>query len=312
MYTKEEYKKILQMSSKKRVLVEGRDDHYLLSALFEEVLGEDWNDIYNIEIERSDTLLIGAPGVRQRIEEIVDLVSKTKLREKLTGFVDREFRGFDWQKEKIIDSIQSHFTKDRILWTRGHSAENYFLDESILKIPLRDASGEEFQKAYAHFKKIFNSCLQEACKVSLAAYQLNYLTRIRPSLGWNVIKSNGTLNLDEWKNQLRKCGFVIQDIENIISTYHLFEDVINATDLNTTKWICDGHISFAYLWCAFARCVYESTESYNDKKANAQRVLRANSEMRFNPCASSWARFTQSNSYEYPKDIFSILQIKPK
>lgn len=308
MLTPEEYRNILQMSPKKRVLVEGRDDFYLLLALFDELLGSDWQDTYNIEIEKSD-ILTGAPEKKKVVELTVNLVSKTNLRDKIVGFVDREFNEFTWENGILTDLIKKHFIDDRILWTRGHSAENYFLDESILRIPFRDVSGEIFQKSYAKFKKNFYSYLRVACKLSLTAKNLEYLTRIRPSIKWEVIKEDGDLDLEQWKIQLSSVGFKPQDIDKIITTYLMIEDVINSADIETVRWFCDGHLSFFLLWCAFARCAYDATELPSDKRAIAQRILKYKDDLRFNSCASAWAKSAQSNSCEYPKEIFTLLNL---
>ena len=144
----------------------------LILALFEELLGTEWRDVYNIEIDKAENSISG-PGNRQAIENVVKLVSKTDLRDKLVGFVDREFRNFNWDNGVLIDQIKKHFIDDRILWTRGHSTENYFLDENILRIPFRDVSGEIFQKAYDMFRKDLNSYMRIACKISLTSLNLN-------------------------------------------------------------------------------------------------------------------------------------------
>lgn len=309
MYTPEEYKKILQMSPKKRVLVEGRDDLNSLSILFEEFLGDNWRDVYNIELERADTFLIGVPEVRKRIETVVALISETELRNQLVGFVDREFRKFSWENGELIDQISRHFIDDRILWTRGHSIENYFLDEKILKTPFQIISGEVFQKSYNLFKKNLNSYLRVACKLSLVALKLDCLKKIRTSLGWDIIEENASLNIKQWKIQLNKIGFDSPSIEKITTAYEEFSYIIDSADTETVRWFCDGHLSFYFLWCAFARCVYAITEQINDKATMAQRILKYGDEHRFNSCASAWAKSSQANLCEYPKDIFAMLNL---
>ena len=308
MYTPAEYGKILQMSTKKRVLVEGRDDYYLILALFEEFLGTEWRDVYNIEIDKAENSISG-PGNRQTIENVVKLVSKTDLRDKLVGLVDREFRNFNWDNGVLIDQIKKHFIDDRILWTRGHSAENYFLDENILRIPFRDVSGEIFQKAYDMFRKDLDSYMRIACKISLTSLILNYLKRIRASLGWDIIDDNARLNIDNWKFHLGRIGFDVSDIEKIVDTYSEIGTVIDATDIETVRWFCDGHLSFFFLWCAFAKCAYMVPEQVNDKRKVAQGILKYGDATRFNSCASAWAKSSRTNSCEYPKELFILLNV---
>ena len=292
----------------KFLLVEGRDDLYLIQALFDETLGLDWRDTYGIVIDKAEVLL-SEPEKSKAIEAVVKLVSKTNLRDKLVGFVDREFRGFTWENGVLTDIIKKHFIDDRLLWTRGHSAENYFLDKKILLTPFRDVSGEIFQKSYAMFKKNFDSYLRVACKLSLTAKNLKYLTRIRTSIEWDMIEESGNFDIEKWKKQLSKRGFSPQDVQKIITTYIEIDNVVNSADIETIRWFCDGHLSFLLLWRAFARCVYEATELIGDKRAMVQRVLKYGDETRFNTCASVWAKSAQSSSCEYPKEIFKLLDL---
>lgn len=311
MYTPVEYSKLLQMSSKRRVLVEGRDDYYLILALFDEFLGVEWRDKYDIEIDKAENS-IRASGNRQAIESVVNLVAKTVLREKLVGFVDREFRNFNWGDGKVIDQLKSHYIDGRLLWTRGHSAENYFLDEAILRVPFRDVSGEIFQKAYDIFRINLDSYLQIASKLSLTALSLNLLKRIRASLGWDIFGENADLDIEQWKVHLSTIGFNLHEIEKIVSVYSDIEVIIDSTDMDTVRWFCDGHLSFFLLWCSFAKCAYIATDSINDKRAIAHRVLKYGDETRFNSCASAWAKSSKANSCEYPRDLFDMLSLSER
>jgi len=308
MYTPAEYSKILQMSAKRRVLVEGRDDYYLILALFDEFLGVEWRDVYNIEIDKAENS-ISALGNRQAIESVVRLVANTNLREKLVGLVDREFRNFDWGDGKIIDQLQRHFVDNRLLWTRGHSAENYFLDKDILRVPFRDVSGEIFQKAYDIFVNNIDSYIRIASKLSLTALTLNHMKRIRASLGWDIISENADLDKGKWISHLNVIGFNLQEIEEIISVYSEIGVITDSTDVETVRWFCDGHLSFFFLWCSFAKCVYIATDTLNDKKTMAHRVLKYGDETRFNSCASAWAKSSKANVCEYPRDLFGMLSL---
>ena len=311
MYTPVEYSKILQMSAKRRVLVEGRDDYYLILALFDEFLGVEWRDVYNIEIDKAENS-ISAPGNRQAIESVVRLVANTDLREKLVGLVDREFRNFDWGDGKILDQLQSHFVDDRLLWTRGHSAENYFLDKAILRVPFRDVSGEIFQKAYDIFVNHIDSYLRIASKLSLTALTLNYMKRIRASLGWDIISESADLDVEKWTTHLNAIGFNLLEIKKIISAYSEIGVIIDSTDVKTVRWFCDGHLSFFFLWCSFAKCVYIATDSVNDKNLMAHCILKYGDETRFNSCASAWAKSSKVNLCEYPKELFDMLNLSER
>ena len=108
-----------------------------------------------------------------------------------------------------------------------------------------------------------------------------YLKRIRASLGWDIIDDNARLNIDNWKFHLGRIGFDVSDIEKIVDTYLEIGTVIDATDIETVRWFCDGHLSFFFLWCAFAKCAYMVPEQVNDKRKVAQSILKYGDATRF-------------------------------
>src|SRR5437660_10174463 len=159
-YTPAVYRTMVRMSKFKYILVEGRDDIIVFKYLIEEFLGK-----------RSDIRFHGAHqirfdsgiGNRERVENIVESLKGKKYAKRFVGFVDREFRGFDLDNE-IKDVIGKHNVTDRLIWSRGHSLENYYFDFSSLRRPLRHFSmTPHFDDALDLFEQNFEHIITLAC-----------------------------------------------------------------------------------------------------------------------------------------------------
>lgn len=79
------------------------------------------------------------PSKRERVEYVCAKALNTPEARKLVGFVDREFREFE-QGDTLRDLLDGHQTVGRVVWSRGHSIENYNLDGYILRQSLRNHS----------------------------------------------------------------------------------------------------------------------------------------------------------------------------
>src|SRR5579859_5532046 len=97
-YEPEDYTALLEMSSKKVLLVEGRTDKRLFQILLDEIFIKVRQTIPldSIIIDSAEDLIKvdNAPSNRQKVELVCRSIQKTPLANKLIGFVDREFREF--------------------------------------------------------------------------------------------------------------------------------------------------------------------------------------------------------------------------
>jgi hypothetical protein len=311
--TLEEYKKYLEWDTQKHLLVEGTSDRIIFLRFFEEFLGPEWQDNSGLAIDTSEILSSSsnnAQGNREKVELAVNMLMNLLPLNKLTGFVDREFRGFDWESE-FQDKLKIHVIKDRIVWTRGHSIENYFLNINVLQIPFTIASGETFKKAYDLFKKNLLYFLKTACILTLSALSLNYsFDRIKASIGWDILESDGTINTEIWSDRLNdKANFNREEISQLIKQYNKYADNLISINDEILEWFPHGHISFHLIWCAFARCVYETVDNPSERKSKAQKVLEASSDMRLGMCALYWAKCARQGIVPHPSEIFNLIGI---
>jgi len=144
--TVEEYLTEREMSSIPVLLVEGDDD----SIFFQLICDELKKDVQNYpqfekilaHIEIETPIVITTPqkvaGNRREIEYICKKADEINFTGLLVGYVDREFREFYVTIDSVSDNCQFQNRISRILWSRGHSIENYFFDVNVLHDGLRD------------------------------------------------------------------------------------------------------------------------------------------------------------------------------
>ena len=175
-----------------------------------------------------------------------------------------EFRGFAYGS-KVEDEYRTHRTAGRLVWSRGHSIENYYFDFDTLLEPLRMYSAtDRYEEALGLYKSIFESALRLAATVSLVGRMLGCLTLIRRSIDWKTLEIAGksiAINIDVWSRVLmRGIKCTEERAEEIISTYESVSAQVLDTEETVVRWVCHGHIELAILWAAYARCIYEVTD----------------------------------------------------
>ena len=124
MWTPNDYHHYIRFSTKRHILVEGRDDKRLLKALLNELIGEP--AMRTVEIDTAEQL-IGFDEIaenRKKVEAVNDRIANKPYGNKIVCFVDREFRGFDL--DRMHDDVGEHRVSGRLVWTRGHSVEFFF------------------------------------------------------------------------------------------------------------------------------------------------------------------------------------------
>ena len=140
-YNPAAYRIYLQLSEKKHVLVEGKSE----KIAFRNLKYELDIDIDELEIDSAEYLIEfedseGHPqklGNREKVEEISKIVvaesqnlennGREPYADKFIGFVDREYREFQ-VSNSIQDLLNCHRVSDRLVWSRGHSIENYLFE----------------------------------------------------------------------------------------------------------------------------------------------------------------------------------------
>ena len=255
-------------------------------------------------------------GNREKVEIVAQLMSDTSFKDRFVGFVDREFREFSFS-DVITDNLLKQNVIDRLIWSRGHSIENYMLDFDVVKESLYDFSqnGETAQKALSKLQRNFQSLLTIACAIGLAAAKLGYLKAARGTINWNIFRLNeSTLQLDteRWRNTLSNHSSLnSQESLVLVNEFESCFDMSVSSGIDEVRWACDGHTGMRCIWAAYARLIFEISKSEDDggPKAETQRdaVLSAPESVRFNHFARKWARANTSKSVDTPKTCFEMV-----
>jgi hypothetical protein len=318
-YTLSSYRSYLNYSHDRHLLVEGRDDKRVFELFLDELFEQtSYPEIRRVCIDTAENLIeFEKAGNREKVEAVCESVSEMPYSDMIVGFVDREFRRFDYEPH-LTDSIEGHLISNRLIWSRGHSIENYYFDFELLRQPLRLFSvTDRFSEALDLFESVFEKAIRLACIISLASYEVEMLDPARGSIGREIfrIKQEGDitleLDLDTWQfiltEQIRlTTGMTDRLIERFLS----WAEHIEKTDFEVVRWICHGHIGIAVIWAVYSCCVgwiCRQQDCEEDAEREARRVLKADESVRFNACAEYWVQKSLGNHCLYPQKVFDLL-----
>jgi hypothetical protein len=308
------YRNMVKMSRFKYILVEGKFDkialHYLIDELFGKCPDLRVHGAYQIQFGSNGS----RKGNRERVEEIAESIGSKKYAKRFVGFVDREFRGFELENG-IEDMLTKHNVVKRIIWSRGHSIENYYFEFTVLRGPLRDfTTTSHFSDALDLFEQNLEQILKLACAASLAGLELGQLEKVKCSITWELLQfdtSKLSIITSNWLSNLTRGKLSNEAAQRLISSFQLWLEKLSEVDFSILRWLCHGHIGTAFIWAAYARCVLEVSQRSGgrDPLNEARNVLKAEETVRCNGCASAWAKYAQRKSCEYPKEIFAYLDV---
>jgi len=315
-YDLKSYRNYLRFSYSKHLLVEGRDDKRAFLLLLEDHPPSS----QNIQVDTAEHLVdFGACiGNRQKVEEVCHSAIDSTWGTKLTGFVDRDFRGFA-MRPHLEDRLQRHRISNRLVWSRGHSIENYLFDVDILQKPLRMFSPTDtYTDALELFVALFHNTVRLACAVSLTGNELQKLGLVKSSISRRVLRINDdcTLILDSsiWKDELvRRHHLCPERAQELTDTFLLWQHKVEQCDFDTVRWMCHGHIGLAFIWSAYSRCIAESCKlkgwSEQEAEKEAQRVLKTEERIRFRACAETWVDMAANRQSCFPTEVLTLLDV---
>lgn|GEM_PF-1641861 len=269
-YNIEGYISIIEISERKRLLVEGIDD-----KKFFEIFQNKLPLSFKFDIDTAQDINSTPPlGNCQIVEKISQEISNQSYSYKFVGFVDREFRGFD--SVTLTDNLRCHKQDRRLIWSRGHSIENYFFDRQMLCEFLRESFTLKcHHESVKLFDNSFSQILFIACAIGLAGDKSGKLRIISETVHSDLFEFQGenlVLKIDEFRERLivRK-KLTDQETSIIIDSYQTYLNKLTVVDLETIQWLCDGHIGLDSIWAAYSCCVLTTTSKI---RKNMQRQLK--------------------------------------
>lgn len=304
-FTVEEYLTEREMSYLPVLLVEGRDDSIFFQLIRDELiqmLGTD--ELERLEqlscIEIDTAAMIKSPednvlGNRQKVEYICQSADSIDFTGSLLGFVDREFRAFNID-EYIQDHLPTHNKIGRLVWSRGHSVENYLFEFSILRNELRNlgiSPNYSIQNSLQIFELNFNKIITIACSISLAAKDNDVIKLVESSLHSSVfefIGDNIQFSLDKWSDVLSsKIRLDNSRRQSLLESLSSYLVTTQGCDIQTLRWLCHGHIGLSLILSAFEACIIRTceTESIPDGQRKIRRTVSTDRFIKF---SSQWIK----------------------
>lgn len=295
------------MTSNRVLLVEGATDKAAFRVLFK---GEPGCDAVVID---TASLIESPPelqfGNREKVEWVASEAQQTDVADRFLGFVDREYRGFV-ESPFVRDAISDHKIIERIVWSRGHSIENYCFDIDILEVAFRICTvSDSLAAAFRRFKAGFVSCMTQACALGLAARDSGLLSVITATFDWTSfqLRQTGELSIDisRWADKADKTHHLPPDkITEFSDRFSHWLKLLEEVDQETVRWLCHGHVGFKIIWSAYTMCLFESS---GQDRSQIKRLLGVHNDVRFNSCLEGWKGVSTSGEWPGPEPVLALL-----
>jgi hypothetical protein len=319
LYTPKDYLRELQISKQKRLLVEGSDDRDLLRRLFQQFFPE---QARAVAIDTAEQLRdfdppISPMGNRHKVEEICKRAASLRQAENLVGFVDREFREFD-SEPGLRDLAPDHRRDGRLIWSRGHSVENYLFDFTCFSDKVREyIPADDLTPTVQLFEEVFQDAVRVACAVGLTGYHHpdQRLKLMADSMHWRCLGiANRRLSLDlaGWKQQFAKRNLSLSWVAEAEAQFAKWWSRVSSADYAVVRWLCHGHIGIATIWAAFGRCAYEmrTAAQTSEREAIADKTVPGKDQQpRFRGVVEQWTRHALQGQLDCPSVLFQLLHL---
>ncbi len=322
--TYEEFVNTVRMSKSPYILLEGVQDKQFFEILLQTLRGDSANaNEYadNVAITTAEGVKSDGPieGNRQKVENVSKLVAQKSFRERFIGFVDREFRKFRVAAE-ITDNLRTQRQMDRLVWSRGHSIENYLLDFQVVRIPLHDSSesGQIAEIALQSLEANFPEILNVSCALGLAGAEIGSLETVRGTVHYDPVmppQSSILWDVGVWKRRMvQHSSLSPQEGDELAARFEHWLAIVKASKPSDVRWACDGHIGIRLVWASYAKYVYLASQAAPGTGPNAtnQRntITRIPTNLKFNYLARSWAQTTAHPSPDTPSVCFELVGVR--
>jgi hypothetical protein len=305
------YRNKIRTTSRHVLLVEGSSDKAVFRRLLHEATVNRGGQLpeYGLDIDTAESL-IGAEseplGNRDKVEGVCEGIHDVEAFDHFVGFADREFREFD--DLTLSDLLSGHRVHGRLVWSRGHSIENYFFDldtfsDAVQAVALTDS----YVAAVELYTQVFLDLLRMSAAVSLAGRDHGVQGLVAGSLKQAVIVlDGGTVSLDiaSWVTELLRSTKGNQAlVESITASYATWDESLIVAAPDFLRWLCHGRVGLNAMWTAYSRCVLEV--SGDEREANS--VLQAGDDVRLRVMTNAWARRSFIDQIEHPRVVLEML-----
>lgn len=256
-----EYIAMARMSSKIRILVEGKDDRgHVLNLLAK--LAPKARLRVDTAVDIIGDCNLSRNNNRAKIERVHSHCKGKSTHRKLFFLCDREFRNFVIE-ESVADSVGEHEVDGNLSWTLGHSIENYFLCPVMLSEGFRFLSGSGRKGlAVGVFSDYFDDAMRKIAAITLAAKECNCANYPSSIVRWNhIVLDQGVIDFGFEKENLD------QFATKFVSSYEAYLSVADRTEVEVCARLCRGHTAVLILQRLFAASLYISGRAEDEDLA---------------------------------------------
>ena len=262
----------LSRDPKKRVLVEGSEDARFFECLRATL------ELEGVVIEDADFRI---PGREEDRRENVEYVARRlssehpRIASRFVGFADREFDDFDISNSSVTDVSNGQRQVDRLIYSRGHSIENYVFEYDLIEDALTHfyPTGSSYRAtALKYMEDHFGDVMSVACAMSLAALDVRLIRKVGDALyglrAWNSCgqilsfeDSSAAVELNESDFLIRLFDEGVEQGEagDFISKYRYYLGTLSKSPNQVVeRWLCHGHIGMHIIRIAYATFIYHS------------------------------------------------------
>ena len=313
----------VMMSRKPHILLEGTRDKSFFDS-FSLAIANREGDTSGITsrsrpaIVTAESIKADIPGEgnRYKVEKVCELVGSYSFASKFVGFVDREFRKFRLG-DRVEDKLRTQRRQGRLVWSRGHSIENYLFDFDTVETPLRVCTPdpEIAQSALEILRANFEEIVNIACSLGLAARDLGQMELVRRTVTWDiaVLSELGVQwDIDKWRLALnRDSRLDSQTVDSLVQNFERWLGIVRASNQADVRWACDAHTGYRLIWQGYASIVNHVCLNQQDTvgKASSQRsaVLGVNDDIKFNHLVESWISGMSPSAVDTPAVCFEMV-----
>lgn len=292
----------VKMSSKKRILVEGKDDKSHIKNLLNVT-----SKGHKVKVDTAENLkgdcAKTAKNNKAKIEKVHEKTKESMVYDNLYLLCDREFFKFEIV-DKVNDLMLGHEADGNLNWTIGHSLENYFIKEDIVCRAFRFLCGSEYKDdAEDLYKKIFPSVLRFIATATLAAKEIGKCSFPAGVVYWRNLDIRGEeLIFDVEKWNLNNGSPIAESFYN---EYKRYLPIVENSNVLVCSRICRGHTAMLLLQRGFSVCLNEVSKS--DNAELAAKLADDFSKIKESSLASalceSWLRSVDDGNAIYPERL---------
>jgi hypothetical protein len=320
-FTPDEFRQYIKFSTKKHILVEGSGDKYSIDCLWKGFTSQA-NQLTireQISVDSAQSLVqleSGTGNNCEKVKEVSRSICNKSYANRFVGFVDRELNNFNWDYElshALQDNMNCHAVEERLVFSRGHSIENYIFELDILNDYFCVLSTSPYTRQALHiFNSLFPSALCIACTISLAASKVRVLKKIESTIDWELIhisSDNISFLLDDWIDKLVNRQMELNQRESLKEAYNIYYQYVINSSLSIVRWMCHGHIGYEFLRALYERCLVAACPNNQDREKERGEISWVKKEKMFSILINCWIKRVLDNNCEYPREIFELLGV---